>query len=201
MAAVALPVPPIAATGAGEQRMLIHDVSWRDYVILREVLDAPGVRMTYCEGVLELMTLSFAHELHKTTIARLIETYAVLRDLPLIGYGSTTFRREAQRRGAEPDECYCVGRRMVEGGFPDLVIEVIHTHPLLDKLEVYRGLEVAEVWLFERGAFALHRLTPAGYQQIERSGFLPELDLGLIAELAVRPDQDEALRELRRRLG
>jgi Uma2 family endonuclease len=201
MAAVALPVAPIAATAAIEQRMLIHDVSWKDYVILREVLDAPGVRMTYCEGVLELMTLSFAHELHKTSVARLIETYAFLRDLPLIGYGSTTFRREATRRGAEPDECYCVGRRMLEGEVPDLVIEIIHTRPLLDKLAVYAGLEVAEVWRFEAGAFTLHKLTPAGYARIERSGFLPDLDLGLIAQLAVRPDQDEALRELRRLLA
>jgi hypothetical protein len=30
----------------------------RDYVILREALDTPGLRMTYCEGALELMSPS-----------------------------------------------------------------------------------------------------------------------------------------------
>jgi hypothetical protein len=38
-----------------EQRMLIRGVSWKDYVILREALDTPGLRMTFCEGVLELL--------------------------------------------------------------------------------------------------------------------------------------------------
>jgi hypothetical protein len=46
-----------------EQRMLIHGVSWKDYVILREALDTPGLRMTYCEGALELMSPSRNHEL------------------------------------------------------------------------------------------------------------------------------------------
>ena len=108
-------------------------------MILREALDTPGLRMTYLDGALELMSPSLTHELNKTTIARLIELYAFVRDLPLVGYGSTTFRREAKERGAEPDECYCVGRRIEEGQFPDIVLEVIHTAPLLDKLEVHRG--------------------------------------------------------------
>ncbi len=29
-----------------EQRLLLHDVTWKDYVLLRETLDAPGLRMT-----------------------------------------------------------------------------------------------------------------------------------------------------------
>src|SRR6266545_8355516 len=104
--------PSAPAEVLGEQRMLIHGVSWKDYVILREALDTPGLRMTYCEGALELMSPSRAHELWKKTIARLIELYAFLRGLPLVGYGSTTFRREAKERGAEPDECWCVGALM-----------------------------------------------------------------------------------------
>jgi Uma2 family endonuclease len=183
-----------------DQRMLVHGVSWKDYVILREALETPGLRMTYCEGVLELMSPSFRHELAKTNIARLIESYALLRDLPLVGYGSMTFRAQAKERGAEPDECYCVGRRMNEHGFPDIVIEVIETSPLLDKLEVYRGFGIPEVWLFEDGAFALHRIAGDHYERVERSRFLPDLDLALVARLAVREDQDEALRELKRTL-
>lgn len=200
MATAAQPRPSLAPTTSVEQRMVIYDVSWKDYVILREVLDTPGLRMTYCEGILELMSLSLTHELNKKTIARLIELYAFVRDLPLIGYGSTTFRREAKKRGTEPDECYCVGRRIDEGGFPDIVVEVIHTNPIIDKLEVYRGFEIAEVWLFQNAAFEIYQLAQDGYERVERSRFLPELDFALLARLAVRPDQDEALRELRRLL-
>jgi Uma2 family endonuclease len=184
-----------------EQRMLLHGVSWKDYVILREALDTPGLRMTYCEGMLELMSPSFGHEVDKKSIARLVELYGFLRRLRLNGYGSTTFRREARQRGAEPDECYCVGRAMKEGEFPDIVLEVIHTNPLLDKLHVYVGLSVAEVWLFRNGAFELYRLTGDHYDRVERSGFLPELDFALIARLAAYEEQQEGLDELRRLLA
>ncbi len=181
--------------------MVIHGVSWKDYVILREALDTPALRMTYCEGTLELLSPSREHELNKTGIARLIELYAFLRDLPLVGYGSTTFRLEAKERGAEPDECYRVGSLMAEGQFPDIVLEVIHTNPILDKLHVYRGFAVPEVWLFRTGAFELYRLTGETYERVERSKFLPDLDFAVIAMLAVREDQHQALHELKRLLG
>lgn len=185
-----------------EQRILINGVSWKDYVILREALDTPGLRMTFYKGSLEIMSPSIAHERNKKAIARLVELFAFLRRLPLNGYGSTTFRREAKQRGAEPDECYCVqGRQLDEGEFPDIVLEVIETSPLLDKLEVYRGFEVPEVWLFRDGAFELHRLAGDHYEPIARSAFLPDLDFTMIAELALWPDQQEALYELQRRLG
>lgn len=179
-----------------EQRMLIPSVSWKDYVILREALDTPGLRMTYCNGELELMTPGRLHELTKKSAARLIELYAFLRGLPLIGYGSTTFRREARQRGAEPDECWCLGHQMADGEFPHIVLEVIYTNPLLDKLQVYDGFEVPEVWLWVKGAFELYRRQPeGGYIQVERSEFLPELDFSLVAAFATREDQHAALHE------
>jgi Uma2 family endonuclease len=198
--AVAIPVLPAGAVSV-EQRMLINGVSWKDYVILREALDTPGLRMTYCEGMLELMSPSFGHEVDKKSIARLVELYGFLRRLRLNGYGSITFRRQARQRGAEPDECYCVGRAMKDGEFPDIVLEVIHTNPLLDKLHVYVGLGVAEVWLFRNAAFEVYRLAGDHYDRVERSGFLPELDFALLARLAGYPDQQDALEELRRLLA
>jgi len=196
--AVAMPSTPAELPKAlPEQRMLINGVTWKDYVVLREVLDTPGLRMTYCEGVLELRSPSRIHELHKTSIARLVELYAVLRNLPLVGYGSTTFRSEAKERGVEPDECYRVGTLMKDGELPDIVLEVIQTNPLLDKLYVYQGLSVPELWIFKEGAFELYTLTDDGYERIERSRFLPELDFTLIARLAQREDQHQALQELK----
>ncbi len=202
MATAAAAHAPSAGPSPGEQRMVIHGVPWKDYVILREALDTPGLRMTYCEGTLELMSPSFAHEVDKKMIARLVELYAFLRRLRLNGYGSTTFRRQAKERGAEPDECYCLGRVLKdEGQFPDIVLEVIHTSPLLDKLHVYIGFGVPEVWLFRDGAFELYRLAGDHYDRVERSGFLPELDFALIARLAAHEDQQAALDELRSLVG
>jgi Uma2 family endonuclease len=179
-----------------EQRMLIRGVTWKDYVILREALDTPGLRMTYCEGVLELMSPSRNHELWKTTTARLIELYAFLLRLPLLGYGSTTFRKEAKERGVEPDECWRVGSQMQDGEIPDIVFEVIYTNPILDKLHVYDGLAIPEVWLWKDGAFEIHqRRAEGGYLRVARSELLPDLDFELLARFVTREDQDAALHE------
>jgi Uma2 family endonuclease len=192
-----LAIPPSASFDRGERRVLISGVAWRDYVIVREAIDSPGIRMTYCEGSLEIMSPSRGHEFDKKVIARLVELYAFVRRLPLNGYGSTTFRKEAKERGCEPDECYTVERQLQDGEFPDIVLEVIHTSPLLDKLSVYHAFAVPEVWLFEDGKFVVHGWTEAGYQLLERSRLLPDLDLVLLARLAAYDDQQRALEELR----
>ena len=171
-------------------------VSWKEYVLLRDLLDGPTPRMTYRKGVLELMSPSPEHEMWKTNIARLVEHYAWVRDIDLRGYGSTTFRQEAVDRGCEPDECYLVGKRLTD--VPDIVLEVIHTAPLLDKLDVYAKLGVPEVWIFKSGAFAVHALDAEErvYRVVSKSVHLPDLDLALIARHAMRQDLPQALREL-----
>jgi len=182
--------------------MLIRGVPWKQYLILRETLDTPGVRMTYCEGVLEIMAPSRAHEQNKKMVARLIELYAFLRRLPLHGYGSTTFRSEALARGAEPDECWCVGAPMTEAGFPDLVLEVIQSSPILDKLHIYEGFAISEVWLLQQGVIEIHkRNSEGGYDHASSSLLLPGLDLTLVARFVGREDQDVALQEFAAELG
>ena len=196
MAAIAWSRPRDLPATPPEQAMVIYGVSWKDYVILREALDTPGLRMTYCEGVLELTSPSRNHELWKKTTARLLETYAFLLRLPLVGYGSTTFRNEAKERGVEPDECWRVGSLMRDGEIPDIVLEVIYASPILDKLHVYDGLAFPEVWLWKDGAFELHRRRDAGgYDRVERSALLPQLDFALVGRFVTREDQDVALRE------
>lgn len=180
-----------------EQRIVIHGVRWKDYVILREALEVPGLRMTYLKGALEIMSPSRAHEANKTLVARLVETYAFLLRLPLNGYGSTTFRVEAKERGAEPDECWVVGRELVDGAFPDIVLDVIEASPMLDKLAVYDGFAVPEVWIFEGGAFTIHcRKASSGYVRRARSALIPELDFELLAKLTAMKSQQAALESL-----
>src|SRR5580704_12864602 len=149
-------VPPSSLQG--EQRFLMHGVPWKTYVLLREALDVPGLRMTYFKGALELMSPSPEHERIKKMIARLVEMYAVEADTPLYAYGSTTFRRELKERGLEPDECYCVGADLER--YPDIAIEVVVTSGGIEKLPIYEGLEVAEVWFWadEARAFQLYAL-------------------------------------------
>jgi Uma2 family endonuclease len=164
-------------------------------VALRDAVDTPGVRMTYIEGLLEIMTPLPAHELAKTMIARLIEMFAIERDVPLQGYGSTTFRSAAKARGLEPDECYCVDHLLKD--VPDIALEVVLTSGGIEKLPVYEGLGVKEVWFWEKDAFHLYALRDAGYEAIPASELVPGLDLEVLAAFARRSDQHETVKAFR----
>lgn len=165
-----------------ERRFLLHDVPWWAYVALRDTLEGGGTRMTYLEGSLELMSPSETHEEEKTLIARLMEAWADHNEVDLRGFGSTTYRREIERRGLEPDECYTVGPKVADAP-PQIAIEVVVSSPLLDKLAVYAGLGVREVWVWTspRRELVVHRLTASRYGAHDRSELLPGLDLALLA--------------------
>lgn len=173
---------------------MLSGVPWSTYVVLRDSLDSSGVRMTYLQGQLEIMSPSREHEVDKTQIARLLELFCLERDIPLFGYGSTTFRKEEAARGLEPDECYCRG---ADREVPDIALEVIVTHSSIDKLEVYRGLGVAEVWSFENGRFRVLVLRNGRYELATASAVLPEVDLARLAFFVIQPDKHAALRAFR----
>ena len=165
--------------------------------MLRDTVQSPGVRMTYLVGSLEIMVTSRTHEVSKTQIARLLELYCLERDIPLYGYGSTTFRKEEKERGLEPDECYC---RDTDREVPDIALEVVVTAPAIDKLKVYSGLGVREVWMFRHGTFQLFTLRGEHYEPLDRSEVFPEVDLDRIAHYAGEADQHAALRAFREEL-
>ncbi|MGD0529321.1 MAG: Uma2 family endonuclease [Polyangiaceae bacterium] len=203
MAAAAIPTPSAPAvppSGVGEVRLVVHGVSWKDYTIAREALDRPGLRMAFCEGVLELMSPGRPHEEWKKNVARLVELWALDRDVPLYGYGSTTFENAIRERGVEPDECYCVGAEMHD--WPQIVVEVVHTSPVaIDRRRLYEALGAPELWIFEGGAFAIWSHDGASYHRVDRSSALPDLDFVQLARFVVRSDQPQALKEWREAIG
>ena len=175
-----------------EEKITLYGVTWEQYdTLVSMFMDKfPGLRMTYLEGTLEIMGTSSEHERLKTIIARLLEMYAVEKRLTLNGYGNTTFRKEAKQRGLEPDECYCLGElREV----PDIAIEIAITSGGIDKLAVYQGLGVTEVWFWQNNQFILYRLQKEAYQQISRSEFLPDLDFALLSQFIDYDNQTEAV--------
>jgi Uma2 family endonuclease len=177
-----------------EPRIVLTEVPWSVYVMLRDAIDSPGVRMTFLEGVLEIMSPSRKHEVSKKQIARLLELFCLERDIPLFGYGSTTFRKEEKQRGLEPDECYSRGS---DKEVPDIALEVVATRGSIDKLDVYRGLGVREVWVHEDGQFRLFELRGDAYEPIAASAVLPEVDLVELTRFAAEPDQHAALKAYR----
>ncbi|KAM3097304.1 Uma2 family endonuclease [Phormidesmis sp. 146-35] len=184
------------AQAVKEQRFLLSNVTWEQYETLRSLLDEShsGLHMFYLQGNLELFMPSDEHEGVKKTLARLLELYVLEVNLRVYGLGSTTYRKQAKERGLEPDECYCIGSIKE---VPDIAIEVIVTSGLLNKLEIYRGLEVPEVWVWRKGNLVIYRLRADQYEQISQSEFLPELDLDLLVRCAMIPDQHDGVMAFR----
>lgn len=193
------PAIPPAREERAEQRIVLGGVTFKDYVLMGDVLGhRPSLRLTYLEGTLEIMTTSLTHEQLKKLLARLLELYALMRGVRITGFGNATFRREEAERGLEPDECYCVN---TVKPYPDLAVEIVVSRPLVDKLAVYQGLGVREVWVYEGGRLAVHRLEQGGYVAAERSGYFPNLNPELLAAHLRLPDQDGAVRAFWQTLG
>jgi len=181
-----------ATSDSADARILLRDVAWATYAALRDAPDHDHLRMTYLDGELEIMSPGRQHGVSAAVIGRLLEVFCLERRIPLYLLGTTTFREETQKRGLEADEAYARG---IEKERPDLAIEVVVSSPLLDKLEVYRGLGVAEVWVFRRGMFTIHSLVGDRYLEVGTSVVFPEVDLPRLAHFASHADQNIALYE------
>lgn len=188
-----------SAIPAAEQRLVLEGVSWQQYEIMLATLgdDFPNLRLSYLEGTLEIMTTSPEHEELKTMIGMLLEAYFQETRTRFHGIGSATFRRAMKQRGLEPDECYCLGQKKE---FPDIAIEVVLSSGLVNKLDIYQGLGVTEVWQWQNGQFQIYHLRSTGYEVIASSELLPNLDFSLLTRYVKPADQFDAVMEFRDRL-
>jgi Uma2 family endonuclease len=181
-----------------DQRVILNGIDWWQFETFLAIRgDRAGVRVTYLEGQLEIMSPSRTHEELKKLIARLLEAYADETGLIFQGYGSLTMRNAPKLRGLEPDECYAVGGRKE---CPDLAVEVIWTHGGLDKLDVYRGLGVKEVWIWKKQELVAYELRGNACIEISQSVVIPGLAPSFIQRFLEDEIQSEAVRKLRNAL-
>lgn len=187
---------PQLMSGEVEQHYTIAGVDWQDYEALLADLgdDFPGLRVHYLEGILEITMPGRKHEVGKDNIGRLLGVYFEETRTRFYGLGSTTFRSAAKRRGAEPDVSFCVG---ADKDFPDIAIEVVQTSGGIDKLAIYKGLGVPEVWFWHHDRFMVYSLQEGEYEEGDRSQFLPNLDLALLATYVQHPEPLDAVLEFR----
>ena len=183
-----------------EQRVVLEGVSWHQYELLLATFgeDFPTLRLSYLESTLEIMANSPLHEELKKMIALLMEAYFQETRTRFHAIGSATFRKVTKQRGLEPDECYCLGGKKE---FPDIAVEVVLSSGVVDKLDIYQGLGVLEVWVWEAGEFTLYHLRSDGYEQIERSELLPEWDIALLAKHVRPKEQFDAVMAFRDELS
>lgn len=184
-----------------DQRVVMHGVPWSHYeaqLALRGEHAVP--RMAYLEGALELISPSKDHERIKSYIGCLIEAYALARGIDLSPYGSWTLKSAPTESGAEPDECFIIGRDQGKD-VPDLVIEVVWTEGGIDKLEIYRRLGIAEVWVWKGDRIQIHVSRAGRYESASRSRLLPDLDVELLTSFLSQPTALQAVKAFREALG
>jgi Uma2 family endonuclease len=153
---------------------VMSGVSWETYARLRRELDDAGshIQITYDRGRMVLMSPTPRHDKWKTLFGQLVEALATHRNLPISGYGSTTWRREDLARGLEADECYYVqhaeamrgkvGIDLTVDPAPDLAIEIEVTHIAFDKRGIYASLRVPELWSYDGARCECLHLQPGG---------------------------------------
>jgi Uma2 family endonuclease len=178
-----------------DQRVILSGIDWWQFETFLAIRgDRSGVRVTYLEGELEIMRASQSHEMLAKLIARLLEAYADEKGLVFEGYKSMTMRNAPKLRGIEPDECYAIG---APKDSPDLAVEVMWTRGGIDKLDVYRGLGVKEVWIWKQEELKAYELRGNAYVEISQSVVIPGLSPSFIAGFLDCETQTEAVRKLR----
>jgi Uma2 family endonuclease len=79
-----------------EQRLLMPGTySWQEFEALEALLaESPDLRITYLDGLVELMTVGESHERIKSLIGMFIEAYFIAIGMEFIPVGSATRRGE-----------------------------------------------------------------------------------------------------------
>jgi Uma2 family endonuclease len=176
---IAPPQPIVPSPG-----VLLQGISWDTYQSLVQELESqPGKRLTYDNGLLEIVMPLPLHEKNKKYLARLVEIITMTLGIEICSLGSCTWNRRDLAKGLEPDECYYIQNEAVIRGKttidltidppPDLAIEIDITNPSLPRLPIYASLGVPEVWRFDGEKIWLLALINGKYQEIPVSIALP----------------------------
>lgn len=190
-------LPPGEFVPTADQRVVMYGVPWSHYEAIAALRGEGSVpRIAFLDGAMELMSPSRDHERIKSYLGRLVEAFALERDVDLSPYGSWTLREAPKQAGIEPDECYLIGADQ-RRDTPDLAIEVIWTSGGIDKLEAYRRLGVREVWFWKDDAIEVFVLNGDQYQRAAESTLLPGLDLALLCSFLDRPTAMQAVKGFR----
>ena len=179
---------------AVEQRFTCRSLTWHQFKAIQAGFeDVPGVRLFYCQGVLEIVGISKPHEAFQSIIAGLLLIYFEVKEIEFFPSGSYSQIIEGVVE-YQSDLSYCFG---TDKDVPDLCIEVVITSGSPIKLHKYRLMGVSEVWFWEDRVFSIYQLKSEGYELVSRSMLLPDLDLELLGRCLQMSEEKEALKVFR----
>ncbi len=182
--------------------VLLNNVGWELYQALRDEAENRHVRMTYDQGMLEMMSPSKQHERVAYLLGRFIDVWTEERNIAVQSCRTTTFRRDDQQRALEPDNCYYIrhesrvrDREQLDLSIdppPDLAIEIDVTSPSVNRLSIYAAIGVPEVWRWRQEGINVYELQGDAYQLRAGSGALPGFPINeAAATLARRLQSDD----------
>ncbi len=167
----------------GESRIVLEGISWADYQELSRIVGDRPVRITYVDGMLEMMSPSYPHERDAELLGLLVRMVCLEFRQPCVGLGATTFKREGMHKGVEPDNGFYLAKTaQVRGRMrnpdqapaPDLAIEVDLAHSSVDSLKAYASLGVPEVWHSDGRTLRFRQRVAGGtYEEVDRGPGLP----------------------------
>ncbi len=195
---------PSALPVGGESRFLLKPISWAGYLQLLDEVGNDGPRMAYLDGMVKLIAPDFLHEDWTFTIGRMISDLLVGLGIPARALRSSTFTRASVAKGIEADECFYLTKLEQLRGHkkgnldilppPDLMLEVEITSPLINKLKLYSGLGVPELWRHDGRQLTILLLqTDGSYQPSEQSRAFPFLPIAAFHDQLARFDPDEVI--------
>jgi Uma2 family endonuclease len=180
---------------AGHQ-LLIKNISWSTYKhILAELGENRSSRISYSQGVLEIMAPLPEHEVAKVMIGDFVKALLEELDMEFWSLGSTTFDEEKMDAGVEPDDCFYIQNEAAVRGKdridltidppPDLAIEIDITSRT--RFNNYEVLGVPELWRWRGNKLEINVLIDGKYVTTNNSIVFPNLPIAqLIPEYLQR---------------
>jgi Uma2 family endonuclease len=198
--AIAAPIieaKPAVAPAAleAEACVLLHGISWEAYEqISNALVDYRGARLNYYQGSLEIMTLSYPHEMYASILGDILKTLAIEMQIDCVSARSTTFKLSPKEAGFEGDDTFYFSyltelrKRdkqidLMQDPAPDLVIEVDISNPSLKKFPLLAALGVTEVWRWHDNELTIYQRAGSDYEPHDTSHFLPNVTAAEINEL------------------
>lgn len=173
-----------------ETRTVLENVRWETFVELAEQRRGSVPRMTFDEGVLELISPRRQHENIGRLVGRLVETYTEVLGIEIQSVASTTFKRKDLQKAFEADESYYIEHAelirpkeeldLTIDPPPDLVIEIEITSSAIRKLKLFAAMGVPEVWRHDGERLQMYVLNNGQYVSIDASSGVHGLTAAMI---------------------
>lgn len=167
--------------------LTLYEKTWEDYEkLIEDVGEASGLRISFSEGVLQVMTLSVEHEYYSSIIHTLVSHLSFAKKIKVLQYRSATMKVDKKTKGTEPDNIFYVqnadklpNKIVINFGvdpMPDVVVEIDVHHQSKQKFPIYADFGVPEIWRYDGKKFETYELqTDKTYLEIEKSKALPLL--------------------------